>query len=155
MLTEWFLMRSVLNRPDRDLLIGRLRRLAPESPAKWGRMSASQMVAHLSDQMRITLGDLAAAPSPGPLRLPILKHLVMYWLPWPKGRIKGPPEAFTSQPTTWQGDLVTLTALLDRFVSDNNRDSWPDHPTFGRLSRKSWGHFAYRHFDHHLRQFGV
>ena len=148
-------MRSLLNRRDRDLVIARLRRLTPESTAKWGRMSTPQMVAHLSDQMRITLGDISAARRPGPLHLPVLKQLVMYWLPWPKGRIKGPPEAFTTQPGTWQSDLETLAALLDRFASTTDRDSWPEHPTFGHLSHRSWGFFSYRHFDHHLRQFGA
>ena len=148
-------MRSLLNSSDRDLVIDRLRRLTPESPPKWGRMSAAQMVAHLSDQMRIALGDIPAARLPGPLHLPVLKQLVMYWLPWPKARIKGPPEAFTTAPATWQSDLATLVALLERFAKPSDRDSWPDHPTFGALSHRGWGLFSYRHFDHHLRQFGV
>jgi hypothetical protein len=118
-------------------------------------MNAPKMLAHLSDQMRHALGDARAAPQRGPLRLPIVKHVVMYWLPWPKGRIKGPPEAFLTQPTTWERDLATLLGLVDRLVSDDERATWPDHPIFGSMSRQSWARFSHRHFDHHLRQFGV
>ena len=32
---------------------------------------------------------------------------------------------------------------------------WQEHPAFGRLARRAWGVLAYRHLDHHLRQFGV
>jgi hypothetical protein len=67
-------------------------------------MNAPQMLTHLSDQMRHALGAAPAAPRSGPL-LPVIKHLIMYWFPWPKGRIKGPPEAFLTQPTTWESDL--------------------------------------------------
>jgi len=28
------------------------------------------------------------------------------------------------------------------------------HPLFGNMSREDWGRLIYRHFDHHLRQFG-
>lgn len=29
------------------------------------------------------------------------------------------------------------------------------HPSFGRMRPKDWDVLQYRHFDHHLRQFGV
>ena len=29
------------------------------------------------------------------------------------------------------------------------------HPAFGKLSPRAWGVLAWRHTDHHLRQFGV
>lgn len=147
-------MRSLLDHEDRRRILARFRALKPESPALWGRMNAPKMLAHLSDQMRHALGDAPTAPQRGPLRLPIFKHVVMYWLPWPKGRIKGPPEAFLTQPTTWEADLATLMALVDRFVGDE-REAWPDHAIFGSMSHRSWGWFSHRHFDPHLRQFGV
>jgi hypothetical protein len=148
-------LRSLLDSNDRELMLNRFRSLTPDSAARWGRMGAPQMLAHLSDQMRHTLGDAAAAPRNGPLRLPVVKQLVMYWLPWPKGRIKGPPEAFVSQPTTWGEDFASFLALVERFVELSERVAWPDHAIFGRMSRRSWGWFCHRHFDHHLRQFGA
>jgi hypothetical protein len=32
---------------------------------------------------------------------------------------------------------------------------WPAHPFFGLLGPHAWGVLTRRHFDHHLRQFGV
>ncbi len=149
------LIPTVLDPDARTRMLSRFRRLRPDHPAQWGRMDAPRMLAHLTDQLRHTVGDAAAAPRPGPLRLPVVKQLVMYWLPWPKGRIQGPPEAFVTRPTTWEADLATFEGLLDRFVLDTGRAAWPDHPFFGRMSRGAWGRFCHRHFDHHLRQFGV
>jgi hypothetical protein len=117
-------------------------------------MTAPQMLTHLSDQMRHTLGDARAAPRPGPLRLPIIRQLVMYWIPWPRGRVQGPPEAFLTRPTTWEADLNTFDRLVQRFVEAEDRLDWPEHAFFGAMSRRSWGRFIHRHFDYHLRQFG-
>jgi hypothetical protein len=85
----------------------------------------------------------------------ILKHLVLYVLPWPKGIIQGPPEAFLTEPGNWADDLAALRELVDRFLNAPPQRSWPAHPNFGRMSRRAWGVFCYRHFDHHLRQFGA
>ena len=79
----------------------------------------------------------------------------MYWLPWPKGRINGPPEAFLTPPSTWKADLATLTSLLDRFIGETRRVDWPEHPFFGPMSHQAWGRFCHRHLGHHLRQFGA
>lgn len=94
-------LRSLLDSRDRQRLVQRFETVSPDAAPLWGRMSAPQMLVPLSDQMRHTLGDAEAAPRPGPLRLPLIRQLVMYWLPWPKGRVKGPPEAFVTPPTTW------------------------------------------------------
>ncbi|MEK7381556.1 MAG: DUF1569 domain-containing protein [Gemmatimonadota bacterium] len=29
------------------------------------------------------------------------------------------------------------------------------HPAFGSMTKSSWGILAYKHIDHHLRQFGA
>ncbi len=147
-------MRSLLIADHRQALLVRFRQLRPEAPARWGRMNAPRMLAHLTDQMRHTLGDATAAPVAGPLRWPIIKHAALYWLPWPRGRVQGPPEAFLSAPTSWAADLATFEFLVERFVADEDRTDWPEHAFFGPMTRRSWGHFCHRHFDHHLRQFG-
>lgn len=139
----------------RSELLARLRSLSPQARPGWGRMTAPQMVAHLSDQMRHTLGDSACQLRGGPLRWAPLRHAVIYWVPWPRGRLKGPPEAFLTQPTSWNADLETLETLVRRFAEREGADTWPEHALLGRMSERDWGAFCHKHFDHHLRQFGV
>lgn len=132
----------------------RIESLQPDAQRHWGRMDARQMVCHLGDQLRLTLGDISAQRMPSPLRYPVIKPLVLYVLPWPKGRTIGPPEAFTTPPTEWQRDIATLLELLERFASEKARTKWPPHPMFGAMSGPLWSRFICKHFDHHLRQFG-
>ena len=147
--------RGGINGNRDDSIRRRLQRLDPAQPAKWGQLTAPRMLAHLCDQMRMTLSEKSCAPIPSPGRYPIIGRLILYVLPWPKGKILGPPEAFVTSPTEWESDLDTLRGLVERFVSEESRDAWPDHPHFGRMSRRDWGVFCHRHFDHHLRQFSA
>ena len=148
-------MRTMFDKATYTEVLNRIRQLRPDAVRRFGRMTAPQMVAHLSDQMRHTLGDAKARPRSGPLRNRLARYLVIYWLPWPKGRIKGPPEAFVTQPTSWEADIEMLIGLVDRFVSRGPGGEWPEHAMFGRMTGKDWGVFCHKHFNHHLSQFGV
>lgn len=148
-------MRSLFEPAARAALLTRFRSLKPEAPPRWGRMTAPRMLAHLSDQMRHTLGDATAAPIRSPLRWPIIRQLALFWLPWPRGRAKGPPEAFLTKPTTWDADLRTFELLVERAVAQKDRSSWPEHALFGPMTGPGWGKFCHRHIDYHLRQFGA
>ena len=150
-----YLLRTV-NRPShRRELFDRLACLDAEQPPLWGRLTAPRMLAHLCDQMRMPFRDQPSAPIPGPARYPVLRELFLYLLPWPKSKIQGPPEAFHADPAAWSEDLATLNELVVGFVNLSSDRLWPDHPHFGRMNRRAWGVFCYRHLDHHLRQFGV
>lgn len=147
-------MRTMFEAGCRRELLDRLRRVRPDAPARWGRMTAPPMIAHLGDQMRHTLGDSTPAPRRGPRRGAPVRHAAIYWLPWPRGRIEGPPEAFLTRPTTWDAALAALETLVERFAARGPGGPWPDHALFGRMTGRDWGAFCYEHFDHHLRQFG-
>jgi hypothetical protein len=69
--------------------------------------------------------------------------------------VQGPPEAFVTQPTSWQADLAAFERLIRRFVEADQRTEWPEHAFFGTMTRQCWGRFCHRHFDYHLRQFGA
>jgi len=147
-------MPSMFHAATRETFQRRILKLTPDAQRRWGRMSAHQMVCHLSDQLRIALGDIAARPIPGLIRYPPMKQLVIDVMPWPRGRVQGPPEAFTTAPAAWTMDISTLSQLLETFAASRDRRQWPAHPLFGRMSASLWSRVTCRHFDHHLTQFG-
>ena len=118
-------------------------------------MTAPRMVAHLRDQMAHCLGDRPATPVPGILRWSLLRHAFIYWIPWPKGRAKGPPDAFVTPPGDWPADVEDLIRSVERFGRSDVGGAWPEHALFGPMTGRDWGFFCYKHFDHHLRQFGM
>lgn len=148
-------MRSFLNAQDRTHTIGRLRRLTPDTERQWGTMTAPQMIAHLTDQMTHALGLVEATQEKGWRRNALVRYLAIYVVPWPKGRIKGPADAFVTKPGEWERDIDRLIGYVEDFGSRDVAGPCPPHAIFGALSTKDWGAFCWKHFDHHLRQFGA
>lgn len=147
-------MKSMWNEADRATLLARLGRLRPENPGGWGKMSCPQMLVHVADGLRMTFGDLTPKSKNLILRYPPLKQLIIYWLPFPKGAPTA-PELLARAPQEWGAERADVEAQVRRFAAADDRPSWPDHPAFGSMSKRAWGVLAYRHLDHHLRQFGV
>ena len=147
-------MKTIWNEADRRALQNRLHSLNAGSRARWGKMNAPQMMAHLADALRMAVGDLPCQPKNVPLRYPPLKQLVIYWLPWPEGAPTA-PELISRVPASWPGEVADVAGLLERVARQPPDVPFAEHPAFGRLSRRAWGVLIYRHTDHHLRQFGV
>ncbi len=150
-----YFLKTVANPRHRRELLARFERIDPSRPPRWGRMSAVRMLAHLCDQMEMTINNEPVDPIPGPQRYPVVRQLILYVVPWPRGKVKGPPAAFRSEPREWAENLERLREQVDRFAGAPADRGWPDHPIFGPMDKRVWGVFTYRHFDHHLRQFGA
>jgi hypothetical protein len=112
------------------------------------------MVAHVTDPMRAALGEVQVAAKPGLLRNPFLRHLIIYWMPWPKGAPTA-PEFIHEESADLSQNLAGLRSVAERFVERAGTGRFEDHPAFGRLSTKDWGCVMHRHLEHHLRQFGL
>lgn len=147
-------MKSLWQSETRREVMARLGKLKPTSEPRWGRMNCQQMVTHLADGLRMALGELEVKPRGRFLSVPPLKQLIVYWLPFPKGAPTA-PELRRRSAGEIDGEVAAIGELLDAFARRDRRGPWPDHPAFGRLGARGWGVLAYRHLDHHLRQFGV
>lgn len=144
-----------LSSPDhREKILQRLRLLTPQASRRWGTMNVEQMLCHISDQLRMGLGDIPPEKPAGLLRFWPLNTLAIHFAPWPKGA-PSPSEAFTAQSQHWDQDLGNLESLIDRFGKKDPDAIWPTHSIFGKMSGKDWGVLSYRHLDHHFRQFGI
>lgn len=140
---------------DRQRILDRVSTLSPGSTRRWGRMTVSQAVPHMADQLRMALGENPCRSFSGPLRFAPLRWLSIYVAPWPRGRVKAPRELFSTTPGELEADVRHLKDLVSRFATADPNAKWPDHPLFGPLSGPDWGVLAWRHMDHHLTQFGV
>ncbi len=147
-------MGSMHSEIDRRVLMERARRLTSGTEAKWGKMNAAQMVAHLTNSIRMATGELPVAGKRHAARLFPLKQLLIYVLPMPKN-LPTAKELISRVPEPFSGEVEALGTALDDFASRPRDYAWPAHPIFGTMSRRDWGALAYRHSDHHLRQFGV
>ena len=148
--------RSLRDERGRRSILDRLEALTPGHPRLWGRMDPTQLLPHLAGGLRLALGErkLEASP-PGPVRGALLRYLVIYCLPWPKGKLQSPPGAFRTPSLGWNRDREVVVELIERFAAAPPVQLADTHPSFGRMRPCDWDVLQYRHLDHHLRQFGV
>ena len=142
---------------DREDLLRRLGHIRAQSPRRWGRMNAHQMICHLSDSFGSVLGIRSAARGGSAFERIVIKRVALYGpVPWPRG-FRTRPEVDQEKEGTPPGDFAAdLERLKQRFTQFAELDDFPyPHPMFGRMTRNQWLRWGYLHMNHHLRQFGV
>ncbi len=144
-------MKSVLDQTTREELINRINSLDENSVAQWGKMNVSQMVKHCSQWDEMAQGKKKYKQSLigrlfGKMALkdimrdgPLKKNLPTV----PSFIIKDHPDV-TEEKKKW----ISLIAGYEHFSSDGFT-----HPFFGAMTKEQTGNMAYKHADHHLRQF--
>lgn len=147
--------RGIFNAMDRQSIDNRLAGLDPAARPQFGRMTPAAMICHMKDALEVATGAAPARIIPSKLSNPLLRHIVIYYMPWPKGKVQTAPEMLKTRPEDWTGDLARLRATLNAAVERGPDGDWAVHPAFGNISGKDYGVLIYRHFDHHLRQFGA
>jgi hypothetical protein len=152
-------LKTLTNAKNKLEILERLRAIRPESQRLWGKMSAAEMICHLSDAFRISMGEKSARAASNWFSRTLFKWAGL-WFPthWPHG-VRTVPECDAklggSSPSEFESDLSELRGLLDRFTSEPQGFAWQAHPIFGPMSAKEWMRWGYLHMDHHLRQFGA
>jgi hypothetical protein len=148
-------MPTLFDPQARSAIHARLDALQPERAPAWGRFSAPEMVTHLACALRAGLGELPTGSPKGALATTPLNLLVIYVLPWPRGKAVSPSEFLGVPPGPWREAIATLHDLVERTGHRGPAGAWPVSPVFGRISGRTWGVLQYKHLDHHLCQFGV
>lgn len=153
-------MRSI--RDDRTLssLVARLNRLDPDTPPRWGTLTAGEMLCHLGDAHESVLGARdSGGPTASGRSRPLFKWLALYApIAWPKGVKTLPgvdPRVDGTRPVDFERDRERAIASLKRLAAAGPSDLTPRHFLFGAMSARDWHRWAYRHVEHHLRQFGL
>jgi hypothetical protein len=146
-------MKTIWEDVTRQELKQRMARLQPDAQPRWGKMDCVQMLAHNADWFRMLLGEVAVKPNVTWI-FRATKHLFVFWLPFPKNAPSS-PELLRTQSHGIESEIADINALLEKIAKKDHCHQWPIHAAFGKMSRREWGVFAYRHLDHHLRQFGV
>jgi hypothetical protein len=140
-------------------LLQRFSRLQPHARRRWGTLTAQEMLCHLGDSMDMVLGTRPRLQPLPPRRRGIVK-LVGLWstIPFPRGWRTSPrldPKAEGTKPAEFTADRMRVIDGLERLAAGERNIREPVHGVFGTMSTADWQRWAWKHADHHLRQFGV
>lgn len=139
-------------------IVSRINKLMPDSKAAWGKMDVGEMLCHCADGIKMATGEREAKDKSNFFFRHLIKPLVIYVLPIPKGAPTPDeinPEIGGTPPSEFEADRKELLDCIENICSLPENHSWARHGSFGKLSRKQWGLLHHKHIDHHLKQFGV
>jgi len=136
----------------------RLDKLGPDTKAQWGSMSVTQMLTHMNDAFRLSLGMKEAKDKSNFFWNKILFPVVIYGLGFFPKNSDAPIEINQkiegSKPRDFYTELEFLKKMIDVF-NEREEEKLKPHPLFGKLDKKQWRDLLVIHFNHHLKQFGV
>jgi hypothetical protein len=149
-------MNNLYNQSDVSGILNRIEKLSSNSQRQWGKMNVGQMLSHLNTFLETALN----------LNSP--KGLLI-------GRILGPffkpsyvsEKQFSKNSPTHKNYIFTdirefekekakSVQLIKQFFDGGiSKCTSKPHSFFGNLTPEEWAIAQWKHFDHHLRQFGV
>jgi len=147
------LMKTILDKTTREELMARISSLNANSNAQWGKMTVYQMLKHCAvwEEMaqgkklykqvflgrlfgKKALSDFIKNDKPVKRNLPTM----------PNFKMNGDGDV--------EAEKARWIALLQEYTQTPLNGFM--HPFFGKLTADEAGRLAYKHSDHHLRQFG-
>jgi hypothetical protein len=150
-------MKTIFDQTTRNQLHQRIDRLQETNTANWGKMNAGQMVKHFCiwdawiqgkgnyHYRHAFIGKLFGRMA--------LKTHTKDDRPLPRNMPSGKFFAVKEKVADFHLLKQQWKALLDGYAHFSN-DRFV-HDFFGKMTREQIGIFVYKHYDHHLRQFGV
>ena len=137
-----------------DDVIVRLRGLKPDTKPAWGVLTPPRMIQHLAQTVRYSMGRLGDSPDVSNVFLrAIVRPLMLNGIMPILKNLKAPDYPQINK----ADDLESLQAVLEEYLGLVQLGEFnpKPHPAFGPIGIDGWAKMHLRHFEHHLRQFGV
>ena len=147
-------MKTIFDKTTRDELITRVNTLTENSTAQWGKMNVYQVVKHciLFDEMlsgknkykrafmgrlfgKVALKSMLKDENPINRNMPTL------------------PELRIRENGNMPFDKKEWIDVIEEYAHFSNPHFV--HSFFGKMTKEQIGYLAYKHIDHHLRQFNI
>jgi hypothetical protein len=136
----------------------RISMLTENSPRKWGKMTASQMLKHCDLVLKVALRKVEL-PAVNILFKTIGAATKIEMQVFNNGIPRNMP-TFQKLIVNFECDFdeskTNLLNTLNEFRTASEKKDLPNrHRLFGTMTEKDWGFLEYKHLDHHLKQFNV
>ncbi|MEQ1733907.1 MAG: DUF1569 domain-containing protein [Bacteroidia bacterium] len=149
-------MKNIFDQSVSNEVIARINTLTPTTPAKWGKMTAPQMLAHCNVTYELVYDSIHPKPSffMKFIMKTMVKKTVVNDVPYPKNGRTGDMFIITGDK-----DFSAEKTRLINYINKAQQDGasffeGKESDGFGKLTAQEWNNLFYKHLDHHLTQFG-
>jgi hypothetical protein len=152
--------RSIFDPAVRQEVVSRVATLKPDTRPRWGKLSAPQMIRHLTEACKMAFDEVVIPEQSTFFTRTLGRWLFLNNIKPPgreKGTIKTFPQidivALNTQVDDIEKEKEMYAAMLER--TNSTQELSKQHPLLGKMTREDWGYLDYAHADYHLTQFGV
>jgi len=148
-------MHTTFDQATRDELINRIHKLNENSTAQWGKMNVYQMVKHCRLWEEWVAGSTTNKQAFIGLLFGkmALKNILKDEKPLTRNTPTMPQLIIKENSGDMASEKKRWIALIEGYAHFSNQNFI--HPFFGKMTKEQIGRMAYKHADHHLRQFNV
>jgi hypothetical protein len=150
-------MNNLFNPADTEGILTRLEKIKPDAQKQWGKMNVNQMLAHCNASLKTAMGLNS------PEKLNVFLRLIGKMM---KGKFFGEQPFIKNSQTDktyiisgnpdFQLEKEKVIGLIRSFSAGGPAECTKQvHVFFGPLTPEEWATMQWKHFDHHLRQFGL
>lgn len=148
---------NIFTKEVSDEMIRRINELNPDIHPKWGKMNATQMLAHCNVAYEHAYENIHPKPNfiIGFILKTFIKNKVVGDQPFSHNSKTG-PEFIIKDSRNFEKEkkrLIDYIIRTQEFGESHFKNKESD--SFGVLTSQEWNNMFYKHLDHHLSQFGV
>ena len=148
---------NIFNQAIASKVIERINELTPNSKPLWGKMNATQVLAHCNVTYEMVYENKHSKPNffMSFILKAFVKKVVVSETPYKKSS-QTAPEFIIKDERNFDQEKTRLINYINKTVElgepfFNQKESL----SFGALSVSEWNNLFYKHLNHHLNQFGV
>ena len=149
-------MNNLYNQTDVEEILNRLENLTPDIQRQWGKMNIGQMLAHVNASLETAMGrNFPKRMFIGRIIGGFMKQKFLNEQPMTKNSPTDKNYVFTDT-CDFEKEKTKAIELVKIFYNDGpSKCTTHPHSFFGKFTPKEWAILQWKHFDHHLRQFGA
>lgn len=148
-------MQNLFSQTDAGVVINRIESLQPANQPIWGKMNVAQMLAHCQVPFLYYFGERKQKRELMAILFGAMAKKKMMHDGAFKKNLPTAKDFIITGERDFEKEKRQLIGMIKRFTSTADPHTTQQHPFFGKMSGNEWAVLAYKHLDHHLRQFGV
>jgi len=145
-------------KPDLESFLIALDGLTNQHTAKWGDMTPQRMIEHLSNSIKLSIGDIKMELEIPKDKIQKAQDFIASEHPMPKNFKASyvvENEALRNENLELAIDELACLWVDFELLYSENENLKNSHPNFGELNFKQWLKLHSKHFNHHFEQFGL
>jgi Protein of unknown function (DUF1569) len=149
-------MNNLYSKEDVAGIVTRIEKLMPNAERHWGKMDVGQMLAHLNISLETAMGlNFPNRIFIGRILGSFFKKKALDTNPLQKNSPTDKNYKFTDTKEFEKEKSKSMELIHTFHKNGPSKCTSHTHPFFGKMTPDEWAILQWKHFDHHLRQFGA